>query len=128
MNDEPTTYKEAASQLQISVESFQDRIKGAVKKQRKLLPELNLLPPTPFARNETNLLYGGLYWKEKAVPHSLYRIDSQTGQKAKIDPNPNGPQPQKMDETKRRNILSHLDATTNVPDFIDNTSPCPSGE
>lgn len=81
MEDPPLTYDEAAIREGISKDSFQDRIRGAVKKIKAALPELEGLiePKTYYKNKEKNLLYNGLFYKDAAVIiHPLFRVDPLT--------------------------------------------------
>ncbi len=83
----PMTYKQAAKKAKISKDSFQDRVRGAVKKIGTALPELeNLASPSTASKSKgTNLLYSGLFCKASAKQvYPLYRIAPHTGQKTLI--------------------------------------------
>lgn len=86
---EKSSYEEAAIQLKISKDSFQDRINGAIKKFKDEFPELiGLKKPKTYIRNKkSDTLYNNLYRKSSAKKvHPLYRIDLKTGEKTEITP------------------------------------------
>jgi predicted DNA-binding protein YlxM (UPF0122 family) len=73
----PKTYQEAADQLQISRESFQDRIRGAVRKFYNVFPELKFLRDNtnPIDFSSSNLISNGLFRKDSSFNiYPLYRL------------------------------------------------------
>jgi hypothetical protein len=89
LNEEPLTYKQAAEQLQISVDSLQDRLTGAVTKFKDTFPELLSLDETLTYRkiHKENNLQRALFDQNKAneIP-KLFRVDLATGEKTEIPP------------------------------------------
>lgn len=117
ISDEPTSYSLAAQQLQISKDSFQDRVNGAKKKFIEAFPEFKYLPPTPATKHEPKLLYG-LFWKDKAEKVSpLFREDQKTKLKFEIEPHPGGPVKRKDVDVVY--IQSRAIVASPVPDFCD---------
>jgi predicted DNA-binding protein YlxM (UPF0122 family) len=89
LQEDPLTYKEAAKSLEISVDSFQDRIDGAVKKFRAVFPELEFLKETLTYRklHKKGVLQRHLFdHKEARKIRPLYRVDLRTGQRLEIKP------------------------------------------
>lgn len=119
--DEPKmTYEEAAAQEGISKDSFQDRIRGAIKKIKQVLPELGNLsaPKTYFKSKERNLLYNGLFCKGSAKKiHPVFKLDIETNERVEVSVQKNQPLKNRITPNKTAIRAWAIDSTP-VPDVI----------
>lgn len=120
VEDPKLTYEEAALEEGISKDSFQDRIKGAIKKIKTALPELdNLMEPKTYYKNKSqNLLYNGLFCKNESQRiHSLFKIDLVTKNKVEIPIREGKPKEVKM-ALNKSTVKAWVIKSTPIPDII----------
>lgn len=109
---------EAAKAMQISLDSFRDRMEGAELKFRKALPELAGLSLSVTFRisRAAPTLYWGLYRRSSAAKvHSLYRV--KNGVREEI-PHRVG-KPKKKAKVNENRIKAWAVASSPMPDFLD---------
>lgn len=117
----PLTYTEAALREKISRDSFQDRVRGAVKKMREAFPELmdlELIGEKPGA-TRSSYLYNGLFRKESALEvNALFRVDPNSNKKSEILPRTGKPNLNPI-ASNQTIIRAWAVASTPVPDILD---------
>ncbi|MCK6597970.1 MAG: hypothetical protein L6Q37_06365 [Bdellovibrionaceae bacterium] len=116
----PMTYSEAAEMLKISRDSFQDRIKGAVKKFKQALPELQFIKSVDEVKTPKTkeIMYNGFFRKSHSEKiHDLFRIEPETNKKTKL---PIRKAPSKQKEKVNPTIIRvWAIASTPIPDFAE---------
>lgn len=119
--EEPTlTYTEAAKIEGISRDSLQDRVKGAVKKFKDSLPELENIDQKKLdpESKPSNLLYNGFYNKQEAmIVRPLFRLNT-TGERNEITAREGKPILKSKPPNSIR-VRAWAIANTPIPDFID---------
>lgn len=116
----PMTYSDAAEMLKISRDSFQDRIKGAVKKFKQAMPELQFIKASDEVKTPKTkeIMYNGLFRKSNAEKvHTLFRVDPRTNIKVNL-PIRKGP-PKQKEKVNPTLIRAWAIVATPIPDFIE---------
>lgn len=119
MSDEPKTFDEAADDFGITIESFKDRLDGAIKKIEAAFPEFLLIErneiPTSHLKGDLSL--NGLWRKSSALKvYPLYRIDPLTKEKVQIEIPVSKKQ---RNQKKREYIKAWAIDKTYVPKILD---------
>lgn len=117
----PMTFAEAANAENISRDSFQDRINGAIKKFKEALPELAFLDTTSEKKISTacDLLYNGFYRKSVAKEVArLICIDPATNERIEVEPRGGVPLPTKQFANAIM-VRAWAIASTPVPDIME---------
>lgn len=116
----PMTYTDAAEMLKISRDSFQDRIKGAVKKFKQAMPELQFIKIKDEVKvtRVKEILYNGFYRKshEQRI-HAIYKVDPKTNKKVEVPPR-KGP-PKLRHAVNPTLIGAWAIVSTPIPDFAE---------
>lgn len=116
----PLTYSDAAEMLKISRDSFQDRIKGAVKKFKQAMPELQFIKAVDEVKipKTKELMYNGFFRKSHSEKvHALFRIDPRTDKKSVL-PIRKGP-PKQKEKVNPTLIRAWAIVSTPLPDFAE---------
>lgn len=121
--EETLSWEEAAKKIKISVDSFQDRIRGAVNKFKKAFPELFFLKEALNYRDihKRNNLQRGLFDQTQAnTVEKLYRIDPATNKKTEIAPRSGEPLLRKgLNLAFKEEIKALAQTNAPVPDILD---------
>ena len=116
----PMTYSDAAEMLKISRDSFQDRIKGAVKKFKQAMPELQFINATEDVKipKTKEIMYNGFFRKSHSeIIHTLFRVDPKTYRKSVMPTRKGDP---KLKETVNPTLIrAWAIVSTPVPDFAE---------
>lgn len=116
----PLTYSDAAEMLKISRDSFQDRIKGAVKKFKQAMPELQFIKAVDEVKipKTKELMYNRFFRKSHSEKvHALFRIDPRTDKKSVL-PIRKGP-PKQKEKVNPTLIRAWAIVSTPLPDFAE---------
>lgn len=114
------TYSDAAEMLKISRDSFQDRIKGAVKKFKQAMPELQFIKAIDDVKipKTKELMYNGFFRKSHSEKvHTLFRVDPRTDKKSVL-PIRKGP-PKPKEKVNPTLIRAWAIVSTSIPDFAE---------
>ncbi|GEM_PF-6750572 len=120
LNMPPMTYSDAAEMLRISRDSFQDRIKGAVKKIKQAMPELQFIKASDEVKTPKTkeIMYNGLFRKSHSEKvHTLFRLDPRTNHKLEL-PIRKGP-PKLKSQVNPTLIRAWAIVATPIPDFTE---------
>lgn len=118
--DNPLTYADAAKSLGISKDSFQDRIRGAVKKLKDAIPELSeLLITEPFSERTSNAVYSNGFFDKAAAKRifPVYKINLLTGEKVDLPIRDGAPQA-RIDANNKTIVRAWAINLTPVPDIL----------
>ncbi len=120
MQDSPLTYAEAAKSLGISKDSFQDRIRGAVKKLKDAVPELlELLTTEPSSEKTSNAVYSNGFFDKAAAKRILpvYKINPLKGESTDL-PIRDGAPMLRAEATNKTIVRAWAINLTPVPDIL----------
>lgn len=121
------TFTEAAQELKISRDSLQDRVKGAIKKIKSVLPELEAIKSMTELKIDTKkrrYLYDGLFCKESARKIALlYRICPYTNIRTELSVRKEAPLLNDL-APSRFIIRAWAIYHTPIPDFLDTEFYC----
>ncbi len=121
-DDPRLTYAEAAEAEGISKDSFQDRVRGAAKKIKDALPELESIASSTLstaAAMATQYLYNGLYCKKSANEiRPIYKVHPLTNERIQI-PIRNGKPCLDSNSPNRVAVRAWAINCTPVPDLLD---------